>query len=150
MDHRWVAVVAMMGAGGLVAMQAPINSTLGKSVGTFAAASISFAVGLAVLASIAVLFAGGFSDVGNAGDLSWYYVVGGGLLGATYVTTVLVSVRTLGAGGVTAATIAGQLTLAVIIDRLGWFGVDERGFTLQRVLGIALLALGTLLVVRGD
>jgi transporter family-2 protein len=59
-------------------------------------------------------------------------------------------VRTLGAGGVTAATIAGQLTLAVVIDRLGWFGVEERGFTVQRVLGIALLALGTLLVVKGD
>jgi len=149
MDHRWVAVIVMMGAGGLVAMQAPINSTLGKSVGTFAAASISFAVGLAVLASITVLFAGGFGDVDSAGDLRWYYLTGG-LLGAAYVTTVLVSVRTLGAGGVTAATIAGQLTLAVIIDRLGWFGVEQRGFTLQRVIGIALLALGTLLVVRGD
>ena len=32
--------------------------------------------------------------------------------GAVYVTTVLISVRTLGAGGVTAATIAGQLTLS--------------------------------------
>jgi bacterial/archaeal transporter family-2 protein len=149
MDHRWVAVIVMMGAGGLVAMQAPINSTLGKSVGTFAAASISFAVGLAVLATITVLFAGGFGEVGDAGDLRWHYLTGG-LLGAAYVTTVLVSVRTLGAGGVTAATIAGQLTLAVIIDRLGWFGIEARGFTLQRILGIVLLAVGTLLVVRGD
>ena len=146
---RWVAVLAMVAAGGLVAMQAPINSTLGKSVGTFAAASVSFAVGLAVLACITALFAGGFGEVSAAADLRWYYLTGG-LLGAAYVTTVLVSVRTLGAGGVTAATIAGQLTLAVVIDRLGWFGVEERGFTVQRVLGIALLALGTLLVVKGD
>jgi transporter family-2 protein len=146
---RWVAVAAMVCAGGLVAMQAPINSTLGKAVGTFAAASVSFAVGLAVLAAITVLFAGGFGEVGGAADLRWYYLTGG-LLGAAYVTTVLVSVRALGAGGVTAATIAGQLTLAVIIDRLGWFGVEERAFTLQRIVGIALLAAGTFLVVRGD
>jgi bacterial/archaeal transporter family-2 protein len=146
---RWVAVVAMIFAGGLVAMQAPINSTLGKSVGTFAAGSISFAVGLSVLASITVLFAGGFGDVSSVADLRWYYLTGG-LLGAAYVTTVLVSVRTLGAGGVTAATIAGQLTLAVIIDRLGWFGVAERAFTWDRILGIALLAIGTFLVVKGD
>jgi len=145
---RWVAVLAMVAAGGLVAMQAPINSTLGKSVGTFAAGSISFAVGLAVLGCITLLFAGGFGDVGNAADLRWYYLTGG-LLGAAYVTTVLVSVRTLGAGGVTAATIAGQLTLAVIIDRLGWFGVAQRGFTVERVAGLVLLALGTFLVVRG-
>lgn len=146
---RWVAVAVMVCAGGLVAMQAPINSMLGKSVGTFAAASVSFAVGLAVLACITVLFAGGFGEVTGAFDLSWYYLTGG-LLGAAYVTTVLVSVRTLGAGGVTAATIAGQLTLAVVIDRLGWFGVEERGFTVQRVLGIVLLAVGTFLVVRGE
>jgi transporter family-2 protein len=146
---RWVAVVAMMAAGGLVAMQAPINSTLGKSVGTFAAGSISFAVGLAVLTCITVLFAGGFGEAHNAADLRWYYLTGG-LLGAAYVTTVLVSVRTLGAGGVTAATIAGQLTLSVIMDRLGWFGLEERGFTAQRIFGIALLAAGTFLVVRGE
>jgi bacterial/archaeal transporter family-2 protein len=146
---RWVAVVVMVCAGGLVAMQAPINSVLGKSVGTFAAASLSFAVGLAVLAAITVLFTSGFGEIGSAADLRWYYLTGG-LLGAAYVTTVLVSVRTLGVGGVTAATIAGQLTLAVIIDRLGWFGIEERGLTIQRLLGIALLAAGTLLVVRGD
>jgi len=145
---RWVAVAAMVAAGGLVAMQAPINSVLGKSVGTFAAASVSFAVGLAVLACITLLFAGGFGEVAGAADLRWYYLTGG-LLGAAYVTTVLVSVRTLGVGGVTAATIAGQLTLAVVIDRYGWFGVDRLGFTVERVLGIALLALGTFLVVRG-
>ena len=145
---RWVAVAAMVAAGGLVAMQAPINSTLGKSVGTFAAASISFAVGLAVLVCITLLFTSGFGEVASAADLRWYYLTGG-LLGAAYVTTVLVSVRTLGAGGVTAATIAGQLTLAVVIDRYGWFGVDKQVLTPQRVLGIALLAVGTFLVVRG-
>ncbi|HYI79278.1 MAG TPA: DMT family transporter [Thermoleophilaceae bacterium] len=145
---RWVAVLAMVAAGGLVAMQAPINSTLGKAVGTFAAASVSFAVGLAVLVCITLLFTSGFGEVVNSADLRWYYLTGG-LLGAAYVTTVLVSVRTLGAGGVTAATIAGQLTLAVVIDRYGWFGIDKQGLTPQRVLGIALLAVGTFLVVRG-
>ena len=43
----------------------------------------------------------------------------GGVLGAVYVTTVLMTVRDLGAGGVTAATIAGQLTMSVLIDRAG-------------------------------
>jgi transporter family-2 protein len=64
------------------------------------------------------------------------------------VTTVLLSVRELGAGGVTAATIAGQLTMSVFIDRAGVLGLDERGLTPQRILGIALLAAGTFLIVR--
>jgi transporter family-2 protein len=134
-------------AGGLIAMQAPINSMLGKSVGTFAAASVSFVVGTVVLVLITVLVGGGFGDLDQARHLSWYYLIGG-VLGAVYVTTALVAVRELGAGGVTAATIAGQLSLSLVIDQLGILGVAERTITWQRLLGVLLLAVGTLLIVR--
>ena len=146
MDKGVIAAGATVVAGGLVGMQAPINSMLGKSVGTFAAASVSFAVGLGVLVAI-TLVAEGFGEVGKAADLPWYYLLGG-LLGAAYVTTVLLTVRELGAGGVAAATIAGQLTMSVFIDRLGILGLDERGLSAQRLLGVVLLAAGTFLVVR--
>ena len=134
-------------AGGLIAMQAPINSMLGKSVGTFAAASVSFVVGTIALVLITVLVGGGFGDTGEARHLPWYYLMGG-ILGAVYVTTALVAVRELGAGGVTAATIAGQLSLSLVIDQLGILGVDKQAITWQRLLGVLMLALGTLLIVR--
>jgi transporter family-2 protein len=146
-DKTALAVLATITAGGLVGMQAPINSVLGKSIGTFAAASVSFAIGLVVLMAITVVAGGGFGDVGKAGDLSWVYLTGG-LLGAAYVTTVLVSVRTLGAGGVAAATIAGQLAMSVLLDRTGALGLPERGLTAPRMIGLVLLAVGTFLVVR--
>jgi bacterial/archaeal transporter family-2 protein len=142
-----VAIPLTVMAGGLIALQAPINSILGKSVGTFAAATVSFVVGTIALALITVLVGGGFGDVGEARHLPWYYLTGG-LLGAVYVTTALVAVRSLGAGGVVAATIAGQLTLSLLIDQLGILGVDERTITWERVLGVLLLAIGTLLIVR--
>ena len=141
------AAAATLVAGGLVGMQAPINSMLGKSVGTFAAASVSFAIGLAVLVAITLVLGGGFGDVGEAGKLPWYYLTGG-LLGAAYVTTVLLTVRTLGAGGVAAATIAGQLTMSVLLDRAGFLGLEQRGLDAARVVGIALLEAGTFLIVR--
>ena len=141
------ALLLTVFAGGLIAMQAPINSMLGKSVGTFAAATVSFIVGTIALVLITVLVGGGFGDVGEARHLSWYYLLGG-VLGAVYVTTALVAVRSLGAGGVTAATIAGQLTLSLVIDQLGILGVDKQAITWERVLGVLLLAMGTLLIVR--
>ena len=61
---------------------------------------------------------GDIGRLAKAADVSWYYLIGG-VLGAAYVTTVLLTVRTLGAGGVTAATVAGQLTMSVVIDRIG-------------------------------
>ena len=147
MDKTALAAVATVTAGGLVGMQAPINSMLGKSIGTLAAASVSFAIGLAVLVAITVVAGGGFGDLGKAGDLPWYYLTGG-LLGAAYVTTVLLTVRTLGAGGVTAATVAGQLTAAVAIDRLGILGLESKPISLGRLAGVLLLFAGTLLVVK--
>ena len=56
---RGVAVVLTASAGGLIALQAPINSTLGWHVGTFQGAFVSFAVGTVALAIIASLSRGG-------------------------------------------------------------------------------------------
>ena len=147
MDTKVVAVLATVVAGGLVALQAPVNSMLGKTVGSLAAASLSFAAGLTCLVLLTLLVGGGFGDIGEARNLSWYYLTGG-LLGAAYVTTALITVRTLGAGGVTAATIAGQLALSLAVDRAGVLGLEERGLSASRIAGVALLAAGTFLVVR--
>jgi transporter family-2 protein len=142
-----VAVMLTAFVGGLIALQAPINSTLGKRIGTLPAASVSFAIGTVVLVVLALVFGGGFGKIGEARNLSWVYLTGG-VLGAAYVTSVLVTVRTLGAGGVVAATIAGQLTAAVIVDQLGILGVEKQVVTAPRVAGVMLLAIGTFLVVR--
>jgi bacterial/archaeal transporter family-2 protein len=144
---RGLAVILTALVGGAVAMQAPINSRLGKSVGTFQAAFFSFAIGTVALFMIASLASGGLGGLRHVRSVPWYYLTGG-LLGVCYVSTVLVTVRTLGAGGVTAATIAGQLTLAVVIDQLGWLGVAQRSITPARIVGIVLLAAGVFLVVR--
>src|SRR5439155_26899646 len=106
-----VAVGLTAVVGGMIALQAPINSMLGRRIGSLPAASVSFFIGTVLLVLLALVFGGGFGRLGVARHLSWYYLMGG-LLGAAYVTTVLVTVRSLGAGGVTAATIAGQLTVA--------------------------------------
>jgi transporter family-2 protein len=144
---KGTAVLFTAMAGGLIALQAPINSQLGKKVGTFQAAFFSFAIGTAVLLVIAAFAKGGLGRIGEARHLAWYYLMGG-VLGAAYVTSVLVTVRTLGAGGVVAATIAGQLTAAVVVDQLGILGVAKHPITTLRVVGIALLAVGVWLVVR--
>jgi bacterial/archaeal transporter family-2 protein len=144
---RGLAVVLTAAVGGLIAMQAPINSTLGRSVGTWQAAAVSFTVGTVILVVIATLAGGGWADLGEVRSVSWYYLLGG-VLGAAYVTTVLVTVRTLGAGGVTAATIAGQLSMSLVVDQLGILGVAKHPITAARLLGVVLLAAGTFLVVR--
>jgi bacterial/archaeal transporter family-2 protein len=145
-DRTFVAGAVTAVVGGLIALQAPINSGLGRATGTFPAAAISFTVGTVVLVAI-VLVSGDAGKVSGAADVRLQYLIGG-LLGAAYVTTVLLTVRTLGAGGVTAATVAGQLTAAVVIDRLGILGLETKPLTPGRLIGVLLLFCGTLLVVK--
>jgi bacterial/archaeal transporter family-2 protein len=143
---RGVAVVLTAAVGGLIALQAPVMSLLGHRTGTVTAAAVSFAIGTVALIGIALL-SGGLGDAAEVRSVPWYYLIGG-LLGAAYVTCVLVTVRTLGAGGVTAATIAGQLTMALVVDHLGILGVEHKPITFGRAVGVGFLAIGTFLVVR--
>ena len=145
---RGTAVVLTAAAGGLIALQAPINGHLAGTVGNLQATFVSFVVGTVVLAAILALAHGGYGQLGEVRHVSSWIYLTGGLLGAAYVTVALVAVRTLGAGGVTAATFAGQLALSLVVDQLGLLGVDKQPITASKVLGVALLAAGVFFIVR--
>jgi bacterial/archaeal transporter family-2 protein len=144
---RGLAVILGAGAGCLVGLQAPINSRLGRAVGTAQAATFSFLVGTVALVLIASFWNGGLGNLGKIGHAPWWALVGG-LLGAVYVTVALVAVRSLGASGLTAVVIAGQLAISVAIDRFGLVGVARQHIGVSRIVGLALLVAGVALVVR--
>jgi bacterial/archaeal transporter family-2 protein len=144
---RGLAVLLGVAAGCLVGMQAPINARLGKTVGSIQAATFSFLVGTVALLTIAAFVNGGLGQLTNAGRAPWWALVGG-LLGAVYVTVALVAVRTLGASGLTAVVITGQLAISVVIDRFGLFGIARQHVDVSRVVGLVLLVAGVVLVVR--
>jgi transporter family-2 protein len=146
---RELAVLVTVAAGGMVAAQAPANNVLSQRLGTLGAVGINFLVGTVLVLTIAFVFAGGIGGGGDGVESpAWPYWIFGGVAGVAIVLTSLVTVRVLGAGGLTAAVIAGQLTLSVVLDRLGVLGLEERAVTWDKLLGIALLAAGTVLIVR--
>lgn len=143
---RGVAVLLTAAVGGLIALQAPINAELGRHTGSLPAALVSFAIGTVILLLIVVV-SGDTGGLRSTFDVRWYYLIGG-LLGAAYVTVALIAVKTVGAGGVAAATITGQLTTAIVIDRLGLLGLEQTSLTAGRLAGVGLLLAGTYLIVR--
>jgi transporter family-2 protein len=144
---RTLAIALTAIAGVLVGIQAPVNSRLGKTIGSVQAATFSFVVGTVALALVATLFYGGLGSFGQAPKApAWAWI--GGLLGATYVTVAILTVRTLGVSGLTALVICGQLAAAVAIDRFGLFGIAKQPVGVARVVGLVLLVVGALLVVR--
>ena len=143
-----LAVLMTVAAGGVVAAQPPVNNLISHKVGDLGAVTVNFIAGTLLVLLVAFVFDGGYQIDGSVETPAWYYWVLGGFGGVAIVLATLISVRELGAGGVTAAVIAGQLTRSVVLDRLGVLGLDQRLITWEKLLGIALLAAGTLLIVR--
>lgn len=144
---RGVAIAFTTGAGGLLALQAPINAVLGRATGTWQAVFISFVLGTIMLSVVVAFARGGYTQMGEARYVPWYYL-SSGVIGAAYITTAMVAVRSLGAGGVVAGTIAGQLTLALIVDHYGLLGVEQNSVTLMKIAGVLMLAVGAYFVIR--
>ena len=143
---RGVAVGLTAAVGGLIALQPAINAGLAKATGSIPAALVSFVIGTLVLLAI-VLVAGQIGQVGESSEVRWYYLLGG-VLGAAYVFSALVLVSQIGAGAVAAATVTGQLTASIVIDRLGILGLEETPIDATRIAGVVLLLAGTFLIVR--
>ena len=73
-------------------------------------------------------------------------LIGGGLLGAIYVTVNIMLAPRIGMAALMALGIAGQLFTALLIDRFGLFELVERGLTVGRVSGALLVLVGALMV----
>jgi transporter family-2 protein len=141
-----LTLVALL-AGGLIALQAPINAEAASRLGhPVAAAALSFGVGTVALTVLTLLFARHSAQLETLKSLPLYMLIGGGLLGAIYVTVNIILAPRVGIAALMALGIAGQLFTALLIDRFGLFELVERGLTLGRVSGALLVLVGALMV----
>jgi bacterial/archaeal transporter family-2 protein len=141
---RGLAIVLTLAAGALVAFQPPANALLARRVGDLGAAFTSLLLSTLIVGGLLVL-AGETGQLGGLSGLRPQHLLGG-IAGAAIVLVSLITVRPLGVGGVAAALVATQLIFSALIDRFGALGVRETPLSAPRVLGIALLIAGTVLV----
>jgi len=134
-------------AGGLIALQAPINAEAAARLGhPLTAAAMSFVVGTVALIVLVLLVARNGTNFEAFKSLPLYMLFGGGLLGAIYVTVNIILAPRIGVAAIMALGIAGQLFTALLVDRLGLFALMERGLTVGRVSGALLVLVGALMV----
>lgn len=135
-------------AGVLTAIQPPTNALLVRPLGSpVNAALLSFVVGTLVLLLVAAVLADS-PNLKLVRQTPWY-AWAGGLYGACFVVVAAVATPRLGVGVLLTLLIAGQLVAAVIVDHLGGFGLPRRPIDLPRLIGVALVIGGVVLVRRG-
>ncbi len=144
----WIAMLAVMLAGGATALQAPMNARMATAVsGPVNAAFVSFAVGTLAL-GIMALVAQARPDVAAAKALP-FYAWTGGLCGVIFVVAAAWSVPRLGVATTITLMVAGQLMVGLVLDHFGAFGAPQSPISLSKVAGVLLVFGGVLLVRRG-
>lgn len=143
MTSSWALLALMVAAGALIAFQSPVNASLARSVGVFEAALVSFVIGAGLLL-IAVLLLGKGDLRAVARVPAWQ--LAGGALGAAYITAIILVVPRIGVASLMATALAGQLAAALVIDQMGWFGVEPHPLDARRVAGVVLLFLAVVLL----
>ena len=137
------ALVAAM----VLPVQAAINAQLARGLGnSVAATACSFAAGTTLLILLVLVF---FRDLPPLSQIArippWLFVTGGAL-GVVYVVGNVVLVPRLGAATVFVFAIAGQLTMALLLDQFGLLGLAVREISLGRVAGVVLVLVGAVMV----
>jgi transporter family-2 protein len=137
-----------LAAGALLPVQAGLNAQLRSALGSpVAAALVSFLVGTAGLATIALLMRAPVA-LGRAWPATSLWQWSGGLIGAAYVLAAIVLAPRLGAATLIAAVVAGQMVSSLVLDQYGLAGFPVHPLTMVRLLGAALVIAGVILIQR--
>ncbi len=139
-----VLLIGLMG-GAAAALQGPLAAILGRHVGIGGSIFIVHLVG--TIAAAVLLLVPGFSDMASWRGIPWYAFLPG-LLGILLVGTVTFCVPRIGAASTITLMIVGQLTVGALIDHYGFLMDEVRVFDGSRMLGVAVVMVGTWLVVR--
>lgn len=147
MPAQSIALLIVLLSGALLAIQAPLNATLSRAIGgPVNAALASFLVG--TLALIAVVLVGRSSpDVAALKALPWW-AWAGGLCGAIFVSGAAYAAPKVGVATLLTVGVASQLMMAIVLDHYGAFGIRQQAISAGRLLGVALVIAGAVLVRR--
>lgn len=136
-------------AGAAVPFQAGSNAALGRLLGhPLWAAGVSLLVSLMMLVPALLLMRAPMPQLQNLAQAPWWaWLVG--VAGVIYITAALVLTPRLGAAGFIVCVIAGQVLSSLLIDQFGLMGLPEKPVNLPRLLGVAMIVGGMLVVQWG-
>lgn len=141
------ALLAIL-AGASVALQQVLNANLRTALGSAAwSGFVSYALGVVCMAVLALTLRDPIPSLSVGGRIPWW-AWSGGLFGAIFIALGIVLVPQLGAAAFIALLIGGQMIASVAFDHFGLFGLAQRPIDLPKLVGIAILLAGVVLIRR--
>ena len=147
MQTSYIAMILLLIAGALTAIQGPSNARLSAGLGSVInGAFFSFIIGTLALGIIA-LFMQVRPESQAVRSIPWWGWIGG-LYGCLFVTSIAWGIPKLGVATTMTLVVAGQLILGVILDHYGALGTPSQPVSWARLGGIVMIVGGALLVRR--
>jgi transporter family-2 protein len=145
MHSLFLAVIVGLLGGVAVGLQGPLTSLMSQHVGTMGSVFIIH-LGGALMAGALLLALGG------GGLSAWrsvpWYALGAGVFGLVVLSAVSYTIPRIGVATTVTLIVVAQLILSTLLDHFGLLGISVRPIDFSRILGIAVLFLGTWLMVR--
>jgi bacterial/archaeal transporter family-2 protein len=133
-------------AGISIVIQQTLNANLRSALNSAAwSGFISYAVGLACMGLLALAFRDPFPAAGVAARIP-YWALSGGVFGAIFIGLGIFLVPQLGAATFLALLVTGQMLGSIAFDHFGWLGLTQRPVDAPRLIGVALLIGGVVLI----
>lgn len=144
--HYALLMLLALVSGAILPVQAALNGRVGQiHHNPFWPSLISFLVGTAALAVYVMIARVPVPAMAVLKQTPLVYWTPG-LLGAVYVTSVVLITPRLGVTLTFAMIVTGQMLIALLIDQYGLMGVPVKEISPLRILGAVLLVAGVVLV----
>lgn len=140
----YVLLGILAGAG--LPVQLGMNNQIRIMTGSpMTAAFISFLTGTVALALYVLLLRQPLPSTLQISNAPWWIWLGG-VVGVFYIVVAIVVAPRIGPAVLFSLVVAGQLINSVVIDHFGLFGYDVHHVSPLRVLGVAMLVGGVVLI----
>ena len=142
-DILWILLALV--AGTMLPIQGALNTRLGREgQSPFHASMISFIIGALSVALYVALTRQSVSWSGLRGAPAYAWL--GGVLGAFYVTVIILAFPRLGPGLTFALVVAGQMIISMLLEHFDILVAQQNPITAVRLGGIALIIAGVILI----
>lgn len=143
MKSLWIVIAFVSGA--FLPIQAGINGRLGRSIESPVYASlISFLVGVITLIVYILLTRQHVSWTGIRTAPGFIWI--GGVLGAFYVTSIILAFPRIGPALTFGLVVLGQMVIAVLLDHFNIMVAQQHSINIWRILGVILIVGGVVIL----
>ena len=142
----WLLSLLALGAGISVAVQQVLNGNLRAALNSPGwAGLVSYLGGLLTMVVVLVVRREPVPSWNLVTATPWW-AWSGGLLGGVFILLMILLLPSLGAATLLALVVAGQMIAGIAMDHFGVFGLPAHPVSVSRLIGIALVIGGVLLI----